>query len=100
MNKLIENDKVAVIISGDYGVGWFSDHGIRELLFDPNVVAMIQADERNQIPEYCRSHYGDYYFSGTSLRIVWVPVGAEFEVRDYDGLESIMFKTDVEWITA
>ena len=41
MEKVIRDGKVAVLYSPGYGAGWFSWHGIEELLYDPVVVGMI-----------------------------------------------------------
>jgi hypothetical protein len=49
MNKVVRDGKVAVIYSPHYGAGWYSWHGIPELLFDPAVVAMIETDRYEDI---------------------------------------------------
>jgi hypothetical protein len=41
MNKLVRDGKVAVLYSTGYGAGWYSWHGIEELLYDSVVVEMV-----------------------------------------------------------
>jgi hypothetical protein len=50
MNKLVRDGLIAVIVSPGHGAGWYSWHGIEELLFDPSIVAWIESNERD-IPE-------------------------------------------------
>jgi hypothetical protein len=78
MDKVIRDGKVAVLYSPGYGAGWFSWHGIEELLYDV-----------------------DGYFGGADdLEIEWVDVGREFRITEYDGSESIEYKDEVKWRAA
>ncbi len=98
MDKVIRDGKVAVIFSFDFGAGWYSWHGIKELLFDPNVVKMIEDGESPQ--EYCEKLYKDSYISSDSLAIAWIPEGTEFYINEYDGREEIVFKELYNWLKA
>lgn len=102
MDKVIQNNKVAVIISPGWGAGWYSWHGIEELLYDPIVVSMILSDENSEkILNYCLEKYGeDNYFSVDELEVVWVPVGTRFMIHEYDGSESIRYEHEIRWLTA
>lgn len=102
MNKIIRDDKVAVIISPGWGAGWYSWHGIIDLLYDPVVVGMIlDGEDLNEILQYCHSQYGeDNYFSVDELQVVWVPVGTRFMIHEYDGSESIRYEHETRWLTA
>lgn len=103
MNKVIRDGMVAVLISPGYGAGWYSWHGIQELLFDPVVVDMLENNiDRDEIEKYCENTYGeDEYYGGiTDLQIVWLPEGKEFTVHEYDGSESLRFKDEMRWIQA
>ncbi len=43
----------------------------------------------------------DVYTGGVQdLIVVWVPEGEEFIIEEYDGSESLMLKTDYNWIKA
>jgi hypothetical protein len=103
MDKVIRDGKVAVLYSPGYGAGWFSWHGIEELLYDPFVVGMVESyASGNSIVEYCHGKYDvDGYFGGADdLEIEWVDVGREFRITEYDGSESIEYKDEVKWRAA
>jgi hypothetical protein len=103
MEKVIRDGKVAVLYSPGYGAGWFSWHGIAELLFDPVVVGMVESyASEDAIVEYCHEKYDvDGYFGGADdLTIEWIEVGTEFVIREYDGSESIEFKDECKWHVA
>lgn len=104
MKKYIRKDgKVAVLYSSDYGSGWYHSHNIAELVFDPVVVEMILKQEpKETVIDYCKSTYGNdvYYGDIDTLSIAWIDQGEEFEIREYDGLESVELKKDYQWFTA
>jgi len=103
IKKVIRDGLVAVLVSPGYGGGWYSWHGIQELLFDPVVVDMLEKDiDRYEIIKYCEKVYGDdEYFGGADdLTIAWIPEGREFMVNEYDGSESLRFKDEIRWIQA
>ena len=63
MNKVIELGQVAVLVSAPHGAGWYSWHGVQELLFDPVVVDMVRRKvDYHDIIEYCKKTYGDQYY--------------------------------------
>lgn len=103
MKKLIRDGKVAVLVSPGFGSGWYSWHHIPELLFDPDVVKMIELDwPRERIIAHCEKLYGDIHFYGgvNELKIVWVPQGIKFRIDEYDGAETLQIESDIEWFTA
>jgi len=101
MNKVIRNGKVAVIYSPHYGAGWYSWHGIPELLFDPAVVAMIETNRYGDIEAYCAEHWPDDVVGDPEdLTIAWVEEGREFQIEEYDGAERLRFKDREQWIVA
>lgn len=110
MKKYIREDgKVAVLYSSSYGSGWYHSHNIPELVFDPVVVEMVLKQEpKEKIIDYCKSTYGaDIYYGNAmilgevdTLSIAWIDQGEEFEIREYDGSESVELKKDFQWFTA
>lgn len=89
----VERDgKVAVIYSPNFGSGWYSwNTEYPELLFDPNIVRMLEEDKREFIEPYVEETYGDEpYVSVRQLKIEWLPVGTRFRIKEYDGAESII----------
>lgn len=116
MEKLVIDNHVAVIYSPGYGSGWFTNHGIDELLFDPIVAKKILEAEceapfsllnektQEEIHAYCIEKYGEAYensFPGLAELVVkFVPVGTEFRIDEYDGSESVTTKDQYGWYTA
>ena len=103
MRKLVRDGKVAVLISTGFGAGWYSWHRIQELLFDPDIVKMIELDwPRDRILAHCEKFYGnDHYFGGADgLVIHWVSEGAKFRIDEYDGSETLILQTEDDWLIA
>lgn len=106
MNKVVRDGKVAVLHTDDWGAGWYSWHGIEELLFDPEIVRMIENPDEDEDEEsiirYCEEKYGaeSYYDGARTLTVTWIPEGSEFIIHEYDGVESIWLKDKVKWHTA
>jgi hypothetical protein len=101
MEKVIRDGKVAVIISTDFGAGWYTwntEH--QEILFSPKVVEMIENGNSSLIDEdWVRINLGidDFYVgsSNESLTINWLPIGTRFKVDEYDGAESLTLFDDL-----
>jgi hypothetical protein len=103
MDRVVENGKVAVLISPGFGAGWYTWHDTEDLLFDPVIVEMVRNDRRDEIESYVTSAYidqGIYCGGAEQLQIKWVPIGAEFRVDEYDGAESIVLADHEYWIVA
>lgn len=106
MNKVVRDGKVAVLITNNWGAGWYSTHGIEELLFDPEIVKMLEnandTDITQEIVDYVEKKHGhDLYLGGVdNLSVVWVSEGEEFLVHEYDGYESLWYKNGLKWHTA
>lgn len=105
MKKLVRDGKVAIVHSDDWGSGWYTWHNVMELIFDPELVRMIENpdedEDEHSIINYCRDKYGNNYYEGAkSLVISWLPQGTEFVIMDYDGMESVLCKNGTHWHTA
>ena len=103
MDKVIRDGKVAVLYSPGYGAGWYSWHNIKELLFDPVVVYMIETKvARYEVENYCREKYGEepYLGGAENLKIMWIDIGTNFIIKEYDGSESIQLKEAIDWHVA
>lgn len=101
MKKVIRDGYVAVLVSPRYGAGWYSWHGVMELVFDPVVVDMLEKKvDRYEIEKYCEKEYGDDLYLGglEDLEIAWIPEGREFIIEEYDGSEYLRFKDEINWI--
>lgn len=111
--KLIRDGKVAVLYSPGYGAGWYSWHSIEELLYDPVLVEMVEAYRVNERPtpeqvfdftesveRHC-SKYKDCYFGGADdLEVMWLPVGTNFRIHEYDGSETVEVRDEMHWMVA
>ena len=101
MEKLIRDEKVAVLVSPGFGAGWYSWHSVEELLYDPSIVEWLEQDNMPKIEAYLALKYKDEYFGGLEdLVVMWVPVGARFRIEEYDGAESLVLESEERWITA
>lgn len=103
IDKLVRDGKVAVLVSHDYGAGWYSWHKDERLLFDPRIVEMLENDcDLYEIESYCEKTYGDdiYYGGIDGLVVHWVSVGTQFKIDEYDGAERLVISDEVKWITA
>lgn len=118
VEKVIRDDKVAVLISPGYGSGWTTwnqDHkDVEQMLYDPDIVnALLDWKKEDgsrkflemRIKEIADAKYGqdpDGCFFGNGLRdveVVWVEKGRKFIIKEYDGAESIQFCDEIKWIT-
>ena len=106
MEKVIRGDMVAVLVSPGYGAGWFtwsrSHPNSEALLFDPEVVAWVEAGKVGPLPDIEAKYGFEGFFGGGAddLVIQWVPVGKKFRVHEYDGSESLVFEEDYRWYIA
>lgn len=103
MDKVIRDGKVAVLYSPGYGAGWFTWKAPIAAVFHPEIVALVENDEREKITEeLCMKLFGTTFYLGGAedLEIEWIPQGRAFRIEEYDGYESIEFSSDVEWLVA
>ena len=102
MNKVVRDGLVAVLYSPGFGAGWFSwNTGYPEILFDPAIVELVEAEKWEELQAFVTLKYPDIYTGGMEdLQIRWIPQGMQFQVNDYDGNESIELRDQINWITA
>ena len=105
MEKVIRDGKVAVLYSPSYGAGWYTWHGLKQLVFEPKIVELVEAGRQEEITKkWISENLGllehRYYGGASDLEIRWVPVGKRFMINEYDGSESIILEEDLNLITA
>jgi len=101
MKKVIRDGKVAVLISSDWGSGFHTSGAPLEAIFNPQLVELIENKNYNEAIEFIKKTYPNVFtYDITSLCVEWVEEGREFYITEYDGLESIVYKDDIKWITA
>lgn len=109
--EIIREGKVAILYSPGFGSGWYTWHGVYELLRDPEVVHLVEL--RSKVPEdektyytekimdYCKATYGDKsYLGAEDLSIEWIDLGDKFRITEYDGSETIEYLTNTRWLEA
>lgn len=77
--KATQHGMVAILFSNGGNVGWYTEHGIYNLIFDKNIVDMISKPYNPDIVlDYCQRKYGmDTSYKGIPyLRVEWVPEGS------------------------
>ena len=116
MDKVIVDGKVAVLVSGGFGAGWSTwqndDESNASMAFEPTIVEMVLAGEKDKnraqreetmykLEAYMSETYPDYYTGGLDgIDVKWVPVGTRFIIDEYDGNESLVLESDMNWFTA
>lgn len=112
MQKLIENGYVAVLHSKDWGTPWATWHP--QTMFDKGFIQLFlewrshpvdslaahKAEDRAY--EYLRDKHPDVVaFRGfEGLTVTWLAEGQEFIIREYDGIEVIVLKEEIQWKVA
>lgn len=97
---VIRDEKVALLYTPQQGAGWYSRHGVNGLLFDPKVVEFVEAENFSAIEAYVNEAYAEESVDSSKaneLAIAWIPVNAEFEIREEDGAETILYKESDVW---
>jgi len=102
INKLIRNGQVAVLYSPGFGAGWSTwNQEVPEILFDPIIVDFVEKEQWEELATYATLKYPGLYDGGMrDLEIVWLDVGTEFRINEYDGSESVEVKEELLWIVA
>ena len=102
MKKFERDGKIAVLLSPGFGAGWFTwNSENRELLFDPEIVEAVLADDRTKAARIAETKWPDGYYGGASdLVVKWVEPGTAFRIDEYDGSESFVAMDREEYIVA
>ena len=108
-DRLVRNNKVAVLYSPGFGAGWSTwchdDASVRlAMIFDPQIADIVdqgRADWQEQAQAIAQIKYPESYLGGLmDLKVKWLPVGTQFRVIEYDGNEDIETNNEIDWITA
>jgi len=98
-NKVIRDDKVAVLYSPGYGAGWSTWDDDKSCLFDPLIVEWVENGKTGEIP--IENLHELFYLGGADqLEIEWIPVGTLFRIEEYAGSESIKYLSETDWVIA
>lgn len=113
---------VAVLYSPGYGGGWSntwsSEYSSLELMYDYDIAEYIDKNYRRSLLkndtkyeayyagllEIIARKYPNHSFTRSwmqrDLDLVWVPVGAPFQIREYDGFETVDIYPDVHMVNS
>ena len=102
LHKLVQDGKVAVLYSPEFGGGWYTWNGDQpQLMFDPAIVKYVEDENWGDLEVYMELKYPRAYLGGMlDLKVQWITEGTEFKIVEYDGFESIEFKHSDQWIIA
>jgi hypothetical protein len=102
LHKLVQDGKVAVLYSPEFGSGWYTWNGeYPQLIFDPAIVNYVENESWSDLEVYMELKYPRVHLGGLlDLKVQWVAEGTEFKIVEYDGYESIEYKNSDQWITA
>ena len=103
MNKLIKDGKVAVLISGGYGSGWYTwNLEYPDMMFDSTIAEMVLAEKsHDEIETVATMKWPDGYLGGIDgLCVEWVDQGDEFIIEEYDVNETLSLKNNIKWFVA
>ena len=101
MEKVIKDGKVGVLVSPGFGAGFSTWGAPIEAIFNPTLIELVQQEKVQEAIDFVEKTWEDVYTGGVQdLIVVWVPEGEEFIIEEYDGSESLMLKTDYNWIKA
>lgn len=89
--KLIRGDKVAVIISPNFGSGWatWNVEHTEALMFDKDIAILVLDGKEEEAKALAETKYEGVYTGSQNLTVVWVEIGKPFEIEEYDGSESV-----------
>ena len=96
-----------VLISKDYGAGW-STWNQPEMATDEDLIKAFEFGcNQEEMEELCRQKGYDDGFGGApymggfhDLKVIEVPAGSYFKVREYDGFEWVEVFNKDEWFYA
>jgi hypothetical protein len=103
MNKVIREGQVAILMTmGPSTTGWYSSHKNRDILFDPELVNMVESGAKEEdLRAYCQTKYPNVDLSSIgNLVVEWVPEGSFFKIDFDEGVEGIHVQEPGDWIRA
>ena len=101
MEKVIKDGKVGVLVSPGFGAGFSTWGAPIEAIFNPTLIELVQQEKVQEAVDFVEKTWEDVYTGGVQDLVVnWVPEGSEFIIEEYDGSETLMLKTDYNWIKA
>lgn len=105
MDKIEKDGKVAVLYSPFFGAGWSTqafDFNFQEsLCMDARIVGPFLAGDKAYAIAAAKALFPALCISSAdSLKVMWIEKGKVFEIKVYDGRESIHVIGDRQYMTA
>ena len=102
--KHIVDGKVAILYSPGFGAGWSTwAYGDSEqaMAMDRDLVLAFLNGGVDALVKITEQKYPDNYTGGADdLEVVWLPVGTQFKIREYDGSETLITLDEMKFFTA
>ena len=102
--KHIVDGKVAVLYSPGFGAGWSTlAYGDSEqaMAMDRDLVLAFLNGGVDALVKITAQKYPDNYTGGADdVVVAWLPEGTRFEIREYDGSETLRTLDNVSWWVA
>ena len=103
--KHIVDGKVAVLYSPGFGAGWstwaYDDDTEQAMAMDRDLVLAFLDGGVDALVKITEQKYPDNYTGGADdVVVAWLPEGTRFEIREYDGSETIRTLDNVSWWVA
>ena len=92
IEKHKKDGKVAVLYSPGFGAGWstWASQDTERMIFDPELVEAVLSCDHAKMHEVAKRNFPDAYDGGVdNLAVCWLNEGERFEIREYDGNESV-----------
>ena len=102
--KHIVDGEVAVLYSPRLGAGWSTwarGDSEQAMAMDRDLVEAFLEGGVNAVVKVAEEKYPDNYTGGADdLEVVWLPVGTQFRINEYDGSETLITLDEMRFFTA
>ena len=98
MEKIVRDGEVAVAVSPGFGAGWSTWANVDPM--DARFNQLFLDGKHDEAAALCDQLELGYSGGARDVEIVWLPVGTEFIVTEYDGSEGLELKDETNWRVA
>ena len=98
MEKIVRDGKVAVAVSYGFGAGWSTWNDVDPM--DARFNQLFLDGKVAEAKDLCNELDLGYAGGAEDVEIVWLPVGTEFIITEYDGSEGLELKNETDWRAA
>lgn len=98
MEKIIRDGKVAVAVSHGFGAGWSTWNDVNPM--DARFNQRFLDGKWKEAAELCEKLDLGYAGGAGGVDIIWVPVGTQFQITEYDGAEGLETIERTTWLVA